>query len=387
LPYNYFTKTYYKIKEQNKAIIRIAKHHFIQYNSIIMNIEILEKHIEASNNFLKKQKADETIKSLLEKTNIPDFWDTPQEAQKIASQLSTLQKTQKTWKDMSHTLENLKEIKEILSEQEFELEYNNLEQQIHKARIDLFLSGEYDNNNAIVTLTVGAGGLDANDWTEMVFKMLLKYCEKNTWKTEILDTQTAESVGIKSAVFRVYGAERIYGLLKSESGTHRLVRPSPFNAKNSRETSFVQVEIVPEIQNNDTITIEEKDLRIDTFRAQGAGGQHINTTDSAIRITHIPTGIVVQCQNQRSQHQNKESAMKVLSSRLAERQRKEQEEKQQSLKSEKVHASFGGGHIRSYVLDDRYVKDLRTGIKTSQVEKVLHGDLQNFVEGFISFYK
>jgi peptide chain release factor 2 len=349
-----------------------------------MDKEVLKKHLEAAKDFLENQKVSKQIQELSKKAEAPEFWDTPKEAQKISSQLASLQKMQNTWKEIEETMRNLEEIQEILSESEIETEYKKLEKDISKARIDLFLSGEYDNNNAIVTLSVGAGGVDANDWTEMALKMLLKYSEKNSWKTELLDTQAADTAGIKGATFRAYGGERIYGLLKSESGTHRLVRPSPFNAKNTRETSFTKVEIVPEIEESDEILLEEKDLRVDTFRAQGAGGQHVNTTDSAIRITHIPSGIVVQCQNQRSQHQNKESAMRVLKSRLAEVQRQENEEKQNSLKSEKTHASFGGGHIRSYVLDDRYVKDLRTGIKSSQVEKILDGDLQDFVEGFVS---
>ena len=348
-----------------------------------MNIEKLKKYIEAGKNFLTNQKVESSIEKLEKQMKQEDFWDTPQEAQKTSSELANLQKIKNEWQEIEDTVNNFFEIQEILEEQEFEKEYTLIEERIHKARIELFLSGEYDNKNAIITLSVGAGGIDANDWTEMVLKMLLKYCEKQNWKIEILDTQKAESAGIKSAIFRVYGGRHIYGLLKSEAGTHRLVRPSPFNAKNTRETSFAQVEIVPELESNNNIIIEEKDLRIDTFRAQGAGGQHINTTDSAIRITHIPSNIVVQCQNQRSQHQNKESAMKVLQSRLADKQRQEREAKQQSLKSEKTHASFGGGHIRSYVLDDRYVKDVRTGLKSTQVEKILDGDLQNFIETFI----
>lgn len=349
-----------------------------------MILSDISTEIEKAKTHLGKQGVFSKINDLEAKTHASDFWDTPQEAQKISAELGQLNKLKNAWEHLEITMKNLEEMAEFLSEEELKKELENLEKELHQAKVDLFLSGKLDDHNAIVTLTVGAGGVDANDWTQMVLRMLLKYCENKNWKTEIIDTQDAETAGIKGATFRAFGGAQIYGHLKSENGTHRLVRPSPFNAKGTRETSFANVEVVPEVETNEEVRIDEKDLKIDTFRAQGAGGQHVNTTDSAVRITHIPSGIVVQCQNERSQHQNKDRAMKVLQSRLAEKIRQEQEAKQNALKSDKVHASFGGGHIRSYVLDDRYVKDTRTDLKSTQVEKILDGDLDNFIEAFIT---
>ena len=348
-----------------------------------MELSEIQKYIDDAKNYLSQNKLAERFEELQKQTNDPKFWDNPQEAQKVSSECSSLEKLLNTWKSLEDSVQNFEEMSEILSEAEQESEMQRLEKEVQEARINLFLSGEHDNHNAIVTLTVGAGGVDANDWTQMTLKMLLKYCERQGWRTEMLDTQDADVAGIKGATFRVSGGEKIFGYLKGENGTHRLVRPSPFNAKGTRETSFANVEVVPEITSSNEVLLEDKDLRIDTFRAQGAGGQHVNTTDSAVRITHVPSGIVVQCQNERSQAQNKASAIKVLQSRLAEKIRLENEAKQKSLKSEKVHASFGGGHIRSYVLDDRYVKDTRTGVKNSQVDKILNGELDEFVEAFL----
>jgi peptide chain release factor 2 len=348
-----------------------------------MDISLLTNQVDAAQNYLAKKDVLTLISQLETEVKTPDFWDTPKIAQQKSSQLAELQKIVKTWQEIKLTLNNLIEIAEILSAEEMETELEQLSQKINQAKIELWLSGKYDNHNAIITLTVGAGGVDANDWTEMVMTMLLKYCDKKKWRTEVLDLQTAETAGIKGATIRVSAKGKIYGYLKSEAGTHRLVRRSPFNAGNTRETSFANVEIVPEIEDSSNLNINDKDLRVDTYRAQGAGGQHVNTTDSAVRITHIPSGIVVQCQNERSQLQNKIQAMKVLTSRLAEKIRQENELKQKALKSNKVHASFGGGHIRSYVLDDQYVKDQRTGLKTSQTEKVLQGELDPFIEAFI----
>jgi len=348
-------------------------------------MEKIKKDIQAAQDYLQKEDVSEQIEKLQKETLAEGFWDDVKKAQITSSQLAKLQKIQDSWKKIQENFETLNEMKEILSPEEFEQEKTQLENFVQKEKIKLFLNKEYDNYNAIVTLSVGAGGVDANDWTSIVLSMLLKYCEQKTWKTEILDTQEADTAGIKSASFRVYGGENIFAYLQSESGAHRLVRPSPFNAKHTRETSFCNVEVVPEIENTKNTEIDDKDLKIETFRAQGAGGQHVNTTDSAVRITHIPSGIVAQCQNDRSQHQNKASALKVLTSRLAEKQRQEENAKQAGLKNEKVQASFGGGHIRSYVLDDRYVKDQRTGIKSSQVDKILNGDLNEFIEAFIIF--
>jgi len=351
-----------------------------------MSLSLKPLHTELNyiDTYIQKINLHTQITNLESQTKLDDFWDNPKKAQKISSDLAHKKKIIKNYNLLKTTYENLESMQSILSEEEFLNEIQKLQSQLIKLKTELFLSGKYDNYNAIIIITTGAGGIDANDWTEMVMKMLLKYIEKQKWNTQILDLQAAEIAGIKSATIRVFSGKKIYGYLKSETGNHRLVRPSPFNAKHTRETSFCHVEVVPEISTKKETTLLDKDLKIDTYRAQGAGGQHVNKTDSAVRITHLPTGIVVQCQNEASQHQNKAQALQVLLSRVQAKQEQELLNKQNNLKQGITHASFGGGHIRSYVLDDRYVKDTRTEYKTSQVEKVLEGELQEFIEIYIA---
>jgi peptide chain release factor 2 len=244
------------------------------------------------------------------------------------------------------------------------------------------LSGELDGGGAIVQITAGAGGVDASDWAQMLMRMLLRYCEKKGWKTEILDEVPAEEAGIKSATFTVAG-DFAYGLLKAENGVHRLVRVSPFDANARRQTSFAAVTVTPDIDDDIEVDINEADLKIDTYRAGGAGGQHVNKTDSAVRITHLPTGIVVQCQNERSQHSNKAKAMKLLRARmydyeLAKREAKAAEDAKARLKIE------WGSQIRSYVLFPyQQVADHRTDLKTSNVDGVLDGDLDELIRTYL----
>jgi peptide chain release factor 2 len=244
------------------------------------------------------------------------------------------------------------------------------------------LSGELDGGGAVVQITAGAGGVDASDWAQMLMRMLLRYCDRKGWKTEILDEVPAEEAGIKSATFTVAG-DFAYGLLKAESGVHRLVRVSPFDANARRQTSFAAVTVTPDIDDDIEVEINEADLKIDTYRAGGAGGQHVNKTDSAVRITHLPTGIVVQCQNERSQHSNKAKAMKLLRSRmydyeLAKREAKAAEDAKARLKIE------WGSQIRSYVLFPyQQVADHRTELKTSNVDGVLDGDLDELIRTYL----
>ena len=258
-------------------------------------------------------------------------------------------------------------------------EYNRLLQQWKDIEIGLYLSGEFDTNNAYITLSGGAGGTEAQDWAAMLLRMYLRYCERKGWQAELIEKTDGQEVGIKSATLHIQG-EFAYGFLACERGTHRLVRLSPFNAKNLRQTSFALVEVLPEIAETGEIDIEEKDLRIDTFRASGAGGQHVNKTDSAVRITHEPTGIVVACQNQRSQQQNKIRAMNMLRAKLLEKKRLEDSEKKEGLKGAQKSADFGQ-QIRSYVLHPyQMVKDLRTNVETSNTDGVLDGELQQFID-------
>src|ERR687889_1384291 len=246
----------------------------------------------------------------------------------------------------------------------------------------MLLSGKHDAANAICSVQSGAGGTDAQDWAEMLLKMYLKWAEKRGFKAEVLDMQPGQEAGIKSATFRVEG-EYAYGLLSAEAGVHRLVRISPYDQAARRHTSFASLFVYPQIDENIEVEINDKDLRVDTYRATGAGGQHINTTDSAVRITHIPTGIVVACQNQRSQHQNRAVAMQVLRSRLYELELEKRRAETAALEANKADISFGS-QIRNYVLAPyRMVKDARTKVERGDVDAVLNGDLDDFIKAYL----
>jgi len=258
-------------------------------------------------------------------------------------------------------------------------EANKLISSWEKLETQLYLSGEFDMNNCYLSISGGAGGTEAQDWAEMLLRMYLRYCERQGWSTDILEKTVGQEAGIKSVTAHVKGSPS-YGYLKCERGTHRLVRLSPFNAKNLRQTSFALVEVIPEITETTEIDIDEKDLRVDTFRSSGAGGQHVNVTDSAVRITHEPSGIVVSCQNERSQQQNKMQAMNILRAKLLEKKREEDKAKKKELKGATKSADFGQ-QIRSYVLHPyQMVKDLRTEVETSDTAGVLDGDIQMFVD-------
>ena len=253
---------------------------------------------------------------------------------------------------------------------------------MEKAEIFLLLSGPYDKNNCLLEIHSGAGGTEACDWADMLFRMYLRYLEKNNYKYEVLSYLDGDEVGLKSASIKVAGAYA-YGYLKCEKGVHRLVRLSPFDANHKRHTSFASVDVTPEFDNNIDINIDEKDLKIDVYRASGAGGQHVNRTESAVRITHLPTKIVVTCQNQRSQLQNKETCMNVLKGKLKLLEIEKQEQEMNAIKGDNNITSFGS-QIRSYVMHPySLVKDHRTGCETSNVQKVLDGDIDEFVSAYL----
>lgn len=257
-----------------------------------------------------------------------------------------------------------------------------LEREVEEAETEMLLSGPNDSRDAIVTINAGAGGTDAQDWAEMVLRMYLRWAERHGFKIEIVDEQPGKEAGIKSATFTAAG-EYAYGLLSAEAGVHRLVRLSPFNAGSSRETSFASVFVYPDIQDDVEIEVNEKDLRIDTYRSSGAGGQHVNVTDSAVRITHMPSGIVVTCQNQRSQHQNREVAMHILKSRLYDLEMEKRRAETAQLEETKRDISFGS-QIRNYVLHPyRLAKDVRTKHETADVDAVLAGDLDEFIKQYL----
>jgi peptide chain release factor 2 len=268
--------------------------------------------------------------------------------------------------------ESLKELRRLME---------RLGREIDEAEVEMLLSGESDARNAICSIQSGAGGTDAQDWAEMLLRMYLKWAERRGFKTELIDYQPGQEAGIKSATFRVEG-EYAYGLLSAEAGVHRLVRISPFGT-GSRETSFASLFVYPEIDEEIEVEVNEKDLRVDTYRSTGAGGQHINTTDSAVRITHLPTGIVVACQNQRSQHQNRAVAMQVLRARLYELELEKRRAETAELEANKADISFGS-QIRSYVLAPyRLVKDTRTKLERGDVDSVLAGDIDDFIQAYL----
>ncbi len=265
---------------------------------------------------------------------------------------------------------------------ELERELEVMLKDIAAAEVAALLSGELDAVNAIVSIHPGAGGTEAQDWAEMLMRMYLRWAEKNGYRNEVLDYQAGEEAGVKSVTFTVSG-DYAYGKLKAEAGVHRLVRISPFDANKRRHTSFASIYVYPEVQEDIDVEIDEKDLRIDTYRASSAGGQHVNKTDSAVRITHIPTNIVVQCQNERSQLKNKNVAMKVLRSRLYELRKKEQEEKLGKVVAEKKDIAWGS-QIRSYVFQPyQMVKDHRTGFEVGNVNAVMDGDIGQFIEAYL----
>ncbi len=263
---------------------------------------------------------------------------------------------------------------------DLEREAGALEADFARERTELLFSGEYDDRPAILTISAGAGGTEATDWAEMLLRMYLRWAdERHRWKTEIIDQQEGEQAGLKSVSVRIQG-RGAYGWLRAERGVHRLVRISPFDAQNRRQTTFALVEVMPEVDDDVELELDWDEIRVDTFRSQGAGGQHVNKTDSAVRLTHLPTGIVAQSQNERSQTQNKETAIKVLKARLLERALEEKEAEMRQLRGEHVEAGWGN-QIRSYVLHPyQMVKDLRTGVETSSTQAVLDGDLDLFMQ-------
>ncbi|MBP6628041.1 MAG: peptide chain release factor 2 [Kofleriaceae bacterium] len=319
----------------------------------------------------------------------PGFWDDQKKAQAVLKTKKQLEVVVTGYDAQLRTISDAEVLLDLAEEAGDEASAREAEgqvTQIRKALADIefrrMLSGELDGGGAIVQITAGAGGVDASDWAQILMRMLLRYCEKKGWKVEVLDEAPAEEAGIKSATFTVAG-DFAYGLLKAENGVHRLVRVSPFDGQGRRQTSFAAVTVTADIDDDIEVEINEVDLKIDTYRAGGAGGQHVNKTDSAVRITHLPTGIVVQCQNERSQHSNKAKAMKLLRARmydyeLAKREAKAHEDARARLKIE------WGSQIRSYVLFPyQQVADHRTDVKTSDVDGVLDGDLDELIRTYL----
>jgi len=319
----------------------------------------------------------------------PGFWNDTQKAQKLSQERNRIEAQLNAFSSVEQKLEDSEVLIEMAEEEgdeellkEAENNLKEVEKELNELEVKKVLSGEYDKNNAIVTIHAGAGGTESCDWAEMLMRMYLRWAERKGFEVEILDLQENEEAGIKSATLLIKGPYA-YGLLKSEHGTHRLVRISPFDANARRHTSFSGVIVVPEIDDEVEIEIRDEDIRIDTYRASGAGGQHVNKTDSAVRITHIPTGIVVTCQSERSQIQNRQRAMKILKARLYELEMRKREEKIAEAKGE--HKSIAwGNQIRSYVFQPyQMVKDHRTGVETSNVNAVMDGEIDQFIEAYL----
>jgi peptide chain release factor 2 len=325
---------------------------------------------------------------LEEQAGRPNLWDNPDEAQRITSKLAAVNGDIRRAEDLRRRVDDLAIMHELAEDEddadtraETETELASLKRAIDELEVRTLLSGEYDVREALITVKSEAGGVDAADWAQMVLRMYLRWAERHGYATEVYDTSYAEEAGIKSATFAVK-APYAYGTLAGEHGTHRLVRISPFDNQNRRQTSFAGVDIVPVVESSDEVEIDESDLRVDVYRSSGPGGQGVNTTDSAVRITHLPTNIVVSCQNERSQIQNRASAMAVLSAKLLERRRQEEAAEMDKLRGDG--GNSWGNQIRSYVLHPyQMVKDLRTEVETGNTSSVLDGDIDAFIEAEI----
>ncbi|SEG65718.1 peptide chain release factor 2 [Nonomuraea solani] len=332
------------------------------------------------------------IAELEQQVAAPDLWDDPEQAQKVTSKLSHLQGELNRVEGVARRLDDLTVLYELAAEEadddtraEADKELETLKADIGALEVRTLLSGEYDSREALVTINSQAGGVDAADWAEMLLRMYLRWAERKGFGTEVYDTSYAEEAGIKSATFTIK-APYAYGTLRGEHGTHRLVRISPFDNQGRRQTSFAGVDIVPVVEQTDHIDIIEDELRVDVYRSSGPGGQGVNTTDSAVRITHLPSGIVVSCQNERSQLQNRASAMNVLQAKLLERKRQEEAEKMSELRG--ATTTSWGTQIRNYVLHPyQIVKDLRTGTEAGNPSAVLDGDLDAFIESEIRWMR
>ena len=327
-------------------------------------------------------KIEEEIKKLEEETNNPNFWDDVDTANKKISELNKNKELFNSINDLKEETNTNLELVDMVEDSELvEIEKNldELSDKINNVSLFLTLSGEYDNTNCIIDIHPGAGGTESCDWASMLYRMYTRYCEKKGYKVKVLSLEDGDEAGIKSVSFEVDG-DYAYGYLKNEKGIHRLVRLSPFDSNHKRHTSFASIDVTPIIEKDLDIEIDPKDLKIDVYRSTGAGGQGVNTTDSAVRITHLPTKTVVTCQNERSQIQNKEEALKVLKNKLLLQKLEEEEEKLNKIKGISKEINFGS-QIRSYVMHPySMVKDHRTNYETSNVDKVLDGDLDKFIE-------
>ena len=362
----------------------------IEYDSYKQKLRDLEPELEKLNAALDIEAAKQEAERLEAETAMDGFWNNLERSQKVQMRLKQLQnkiarqdKLIASWEDLTVLCEMGQEADDAEILEELKAEFAVLEEKVEETRMTTLLSGEYDNANVIMQFHAGAGGTEAQDWTQMLYRMYTRWVERHGFTYKILDYEDGDEAGIKSAAISIEG-ENAYGLLKSENGVHRLVRVSPFDANARRQTSFAAIEVMPEIENDDSIEIREEDIEMQVYRASGAGGQHVNKTSSAVRLIHKPTGIVVASQQERSQFQNKDNCMKMLRAKLLELKAQQHAEKISDIKGVQLKIEWGS-QIRSYVfMPYQMVKDTRTGHETSNIDGVMDGDLDGFLNAYLT---
>ena len=361
----------------------------LQFEEQKLKLEGFKNSIDELGEALGIEKLKNTIDEKQNLTATENFWDDPENSQKVLQQISRLREKLEAYEKLCTDYSDTLDIIEMADEEgdlslldEVVATVNSIEESMEKQRLDTLLTGEYDRNNAILTFHAGAGGTEAQDWAEMLLRMYTRWADGHGFKVNVTDILDGDEAGVKSATIVVEG-ENAYGYLKSEIGVHRLVRVSPFDASGRRHTSFASLEVMPEISDDIEIDIREDDIKMDVFRSSGAGGQHINKTSSAVRLTHIPTGIVVACQNERSQHQNRDRAMKMLKSKLLEIKEREHLDKIEDIKGVQKEIAWGS-QIRSYVfMPYTLAKDHRTGHESGNINAVMDGDIDGFINAYL----
>lgn len=362
----------------------------IEYDEFKVKLNNLKPRLQELNAALKTAEARAEIEKLEQESAQDGFWNDLERSQKVLQAIKKLKskceiydRLEAKWDDLYTLCTMAIEENDASVLPELSADFEAFQEELTSARLSTLLSGEYDSNNAIISFHAGAGGTEAQDWAQMLYRMYTRWAERHGYKYKLLDWLDGDEAGLKSATISITG-ENAYGYLKSESGVHRLVRISPFDASGRRHTSFAAVEVMPEIEGDNEIEIRAEDLKVDTYRSSGAGGQHVNKTESAIRITHIPTGIVVSCQVERSQHQNRENAMNMLKARLAEIKERENLDRIEDIKGAQMKIEWGS-QIRSYVfMPYTLVKDHRTGFEAGNINAVMDGDIDGFISAYLS---
>ncbi|MCH8846390.1 MAG: peptide chain release factor 2 [Proteobacteria bacterium] len=357
----------------------------MEINLFLNHIKDMQGRTDALRGYLDYENKSERLVEVLRELEVPTVWDDPERAQALGKERASLELVVKTIDDMDYGLNDANEMLLMAQEEDekgllesISEDIDGFEKRLAKLEFRRMFSGEMDANNTFLDIQSGSGGTEAQDWADMLLRMYLRWGEQHGFKTELIEVSPGDVAGIKSATIR-YEGDYAFGWLRTETGVHRLVRKSPFDSGNRRHTSFAAVFVSPEIDDNINIEINPADLRVDTYRASGAGGQHVNKTDSAVRLTHLPTGAVVQCQSDRSQHKNRDQAMKLLRAKLYEMEIQKRNADKQALEDSKSDIGWGS-QIRSYVLDQSRIKDLRTGVETRNTQAVLDGDLDMFIE-------